>query len=280
MRHACKVDLHCHSTISDGLLSPEEVVRRAASNGVELLALTDHDDLSGLARARLAAADLGVRFVDGVEVSVTWHDTAIHIVGLGIEPGNVELMAGLAGLRVGREARAQKMAQALEAIGIRGALEGARRHARNSSIIGRTHFARFLVEQGVARDVRNVFEHYLVRGKPGYVAHQWATLEQAVTWIRAAGGIAVVAHPGRYRLSTNERRRFFEEFKDCGGQGIEVMSGAHGPDQQRDFASVARRFGFTASRASDFHGPEESPVDLGGTPPLPDDLTPVWKAFG
>ncbi len=272
-----KVDLHCHSTISDGLLPPAELVRRAAANGVELLCLTDHDELSGLADAARAAQQTGVRLLSGVEISVTWRDTTIHIVGVGIDPGDAQLAAGLAHVRSGRQARAVRMAQALDAIGIHGAFEGAARYARNPALIGRTHFARFLVERGVSADVRSVFERYLAYGKPGYVPHQWASLEQAVQWIVAAGGVAVIAHPGRYRLSTRERRRFFEDFQDLGGRGIEVMSGAHNANQCREYARVARHYGFAASCASDFHGPGESETDLGGIQPLPEDLRPVWK---
>lgn len=246
---------------------------------MDVLALTDHDDVSGLSEARHAAREHGLRLIDGVEISVTWEETTIHIVGLGIRCDAPELEAGLAAVRSGREARAKRMAKALEAIGIDGALEGAARHAKNSGIIGRTHFARYLVEVGLAPDVKTVFERYLVRGRPGFVTHLWATLEQAVGWITAAGGTAVVAHPGRYRISTKDRLRLLEAFKGCGGMAIEVMSGAHGPDQQREFARLARRFGFAASCASDFHAPGESPVDLGGTPPLPEDLRPVWKAL-
>lgn len=274
-----KVDLHCHSAVSDGLLSPAEVVRRAAANGVELLALTDHDDVSGLAEARRTAEACGIAFVDGVEASVTWHDTTIHLVGLGIDPANKALDQGLASNRRGRDARAVAMARALADIGIAGALEGAARFAKNSAIVGRTHFARYLVEQGLVRDVRTVFEHYLVCGKPGYVPHSWAGLEEAVRWIVGAGGIAVVAHPARYRLSREESHRFFGEFRDLGGRGLEVLAGAHTPEQVRKFANVARHFGFLASAASDFHGPGESHTDLGALPPLPDDLMPVWQAF-
>jgi hypothetical protein len=274
-----KVDLHCHSSISDGLLLPTQLVQRAADNGVQLLALTDHDDVSGLAEARLAADEHGIRFIDGVEVSVTWEDTSIHVVGLGVDPSSSDLSTGLAEVRSGRGARARRMANALESIGIAGTLEGASRYAKNPNLIGRTHFARYLVEQRIVADIKSAFDHYLVRGKPGFVPHLWAALGQAVGWIDGAGGIAVLAHPGRYRLSTKQRQSLFEEFKACGGRGIEVMSGAHGPQQEREFAAVARRFGFAASRASDFHGPGESRVDLGGTPELPEDLQPIWKTL-
>ncbi len=269
-------DLHCHSLVSDGLLAPAEVVRRAAANGAQLLALTDHDDLSGLPEARAAAADRGIRLVNGVEISVTWDDTTIHVVGLGIDADDAALNRGLEGIRRGRQARAGAIAQALEQAGIPGALEGAARHAHNARLIGRSHFARYLVECGMARDVRQVFEHYLVKGKPGYVTHRWASLSEALDWITGAGGMAVVAHPGRYRLSRAQLQRLFGDFRDLGGTAIEVLAGCHNPDQVREFANVARRFGFLASAASDFHGPGESLQDVGALPPLPEDLSPVW----
>jgi predicted metal-dependent phosphoesterase TrpH len=271
------VDLHCHSTISDGVLAPAELVARAAAKGVEILALTDHDDVSGLAEARVAAAGYGIRFIDGVEISVTWGNTAIHIVGLGIDPYDHALLDGLAAIRAGRDGRAQRMAAGLADIGIRGALAGAARHARNPTVLSRTHFARFLVEQGVAADVHGVFEHYLTSGKPGYVAHQWATLAQALAWIHGAGGVAVVAHPGRYRVSRQQLNDLLSGFKKMGGEAIEVHSGSQAREQNAEMARIARRFGFLASTASDFHAAGESPVDLGGMPPLPPDLTPVWS---
>lgn len=271
------VDLHCHSTISDGVLAPAELVARAAAKGVEMLALTDHDDVSGLAEARAAAAGHGIRFIDGVEISVTWGNTAIHIVGLGIDPHDRALLDGLAAIRAGRDGRAQRMAAGLADIGIRGALAGAARHARNPTVLSRTHFARFLVEEGVAADVHGVFERYLTSGKPGYVAHQWATLAQALGWIHGAGGVAVVAHPGRYRVSRQQLNDLLSGFKQLGGEAIEVHSGSQAREQCAEMARIARRFGFLASTASDFHAAGESPVDLGGMPPLPPDLTPVWS---
>jgi predicted metal-dependent phosphoesterase TrpH len=270
-------DLHCHSTVSDGLLTPAEVVRRAAANGVELLALTDHDELGGLAEARAAALDAGLRFVDGAEISVSWeNDTTIHIVALAIDPGNAALREGLAQVRSGRDSRAARMAEELAKVGIRGAYQGAMRHAGNPALLSRSHFARYIVECGLARDVKTVFERWLAKGKPGYVSHAWATLEQTLGWIRAAGGIAVLAHPGRYRISNADLRRLCAEFRDLGGRGIEVLSGAHSADTVREMARLAREFGFAASRASDFHGPGESWVDLGRLPELPADLKPLW----
>lgn len=272
-------DLHCHSTVSDGFLSPAEVARRAARNGVDLLALTDHDELGGLAEAHEAATEAGLRLIDGVEISVTWQDETVHIVGLGVDPGNGTLRQGLTEVRSGRDQRAARMSEQLERVGIRGALEGARRLAANPALVSRAHFARFLVQTGLMPNVQTVFMHYLVRGKPGFVEHDWATLEDAVGWIRAAGGVAVVAHPARCRLSQAGLAKLFERFKDLGGEAIEVVSGAHDEEGIRRFAHVARHYGFLASRASDFHGEFESPVDLGRAPPLPPDLTPVWTRF-
>lgn len=273
-------DLHCHSTVSDGLLSPAAVVRRAQDNGVELLALTDHDELGGLAAARATADEIGLRFVDGVEVSISWgDDQTVHILGLGIDPANTELLAGLHQVRSGRDARAGRMAAELDKAGIHGAYEGALRHVGNPALVSRSHFARYIVEQGHAKDVKSVFDHWLAKGKPGYVEHSWATLEDALHWIVGAGGTAVIAHPGRYRLSKSERKDLFAAFKDLGGRGIEVLSGSQKAEETHEFSRIAREFGFLASRGSDFHGPGESWIDLGKMPDLPEGLTPVWSQF-
>jgi len=270
------IDLHCHSTASDGLLKPADVVARAAAKGVTTLALTDHDDLSGLAEARARAESEGVRFVDGVEISVTWEGATVHIVGLQIDPKNPVLRSGLESVREGRAKRAEKMGDALAAAGVPDSLSGAKAYAENPSLISRSHFARHLVKTGRARDVKSVFQHYLVKGKPGFVQHEWATLADAVSWIRASGGVAVIAHPGRYEFSKSEMRVFVGRFGDCGGAGIEVVTGSHTPEQYVEFARVSREFGLLASRGSDYHGKGESRADLGDLPQLPDDLKPVW----
>lgn len=275
--HAINADLHCHSTVSDGWLEPGEVVRRAVANGVELLALTDHDEVGGLDIAAEVAASLGLRFVSGVEISVSFAGETIHIVGLGIDHRHPGLLGGLEQVRSGRDERATRIGEALAAVGIHDALQGARRFARNPALVSRAHFARHLVASGLMPDVKTVFEHYLARGKPGFVEHEWAALEDAVGWIRAAGGIAVVAHPARYRLSTADMARLFDRFIAAGGEAVEVVSGAHSDDEMRRFATVARQRGLLASRASDFHGENESAVDLGRCNPLPPDLTPVWS---
>lgn len=269
-------DLHCHSAASDGVLTPAAVVRRAAANGVQVLALTDHDELAGLAEAQAAADECGVRLVPGVEISITWGGITIHIIGLGIDPGSVTLARGLAHVRSSRARRAERIAAEFDALGIPGTLAGAYTYAGNPNLVGRMHFARFLVEQGIARDVKSVFGRFLVAGKPGYVPHEWAALADAVDWIRASGGRAVVAHPGRYRLAPERLHEFFVEFIDVGGEAVEVVTGSHTRAQYAEYARLARELGLAASRGSDFHGPGESEIDLGALPPLPSDLKPVW----
>lgn len=269
-------DLHAHSCVSDGTLTPRALVARAKERGVDLFALTDHDEVSGLDEARHAAAELGLRFVPGVEVSVTWSGQTVHILGLGIDPAHDGLRRELAGVRSGRLARAHEMAAQLAAVGIDGAFDGALAYVGNPDLISRTHFARYLVDIGICRDVREVFRRYLVEGKPGYVAHRWARLADAVEWIAAAGGRAVVAHPGRYKFSELKFDQFFGEFKDAGGSGIEVVTSNHSPDEVRRFALTANRYGFDASRGSDFHEPGDADVELGRIDTLPSALTPVW----
>ncbi|MCX7896319.1 MAG: PHP domain-containing protein [Rhodocyclaceae bacterium] len=273
-------DLHCHSTASDGVLSPAAVVERAVAHGVDLLALTDHDELSGLAEARAAASSHRLSFLDGVEISVSWgEDHTIHVVGLGIDATNPRLVEGLARVRAGRDSRARRIGEELSRYGIADAYAGALKYVGNPALVSRSHFARYLVECGVAPDVRSVFERWLAKGKPGYVPHVWAELTEAVDWIRAAGGVAVLAHPARYRLASAERHRLYAEFKAVGGVGIEVVSGAQDPSASREIAETCREYGFLASRASDFHGPGESYADLGAIAPLPEGLTPIWSLW-
>ncbi|GAB3625524.1 phosphoesterase [Pandoraea terrae] len=272
-------DLHCHSKISDGTLAPAEVAQLAFEAGVDLWALTDHDEVGGQQEARVAAEALGMRYVPGVEISITWAGRTVHIVGLNIDPANPALIGGLADTRGGRAVRAKKMSEQLAAAGIPGAYQGALKFVGNPDLISRTHFARYLVEIGKCASVSDVFTRYLAEGKPGFVPHRWATLEDAVKWICGAGGTAVIAHPGRYKFSLLEFGVLFDTFHDLGGEAIEVVTGSHTPDQYREYADVARRYGFLASRGSDFHGPTESRAMLGKLPPLPDDLTPVWSRW-
>lgn len=270
-------DLHCHSIVSDGTLTPEALAARAAANGVELWALTDHDEIGGQQRAAAAAAMHGMRYLSGVEISVTFIDTTVHIVGLGFDATDPRIRDGLLRTRGGRGARAREMAEGLARVGIEGAYEGALKFVGNPELISRTHFARFLVESGVCGSTNEVFRNYLVEGKPGYVPHRWATLKDAIRWIDDAGGIAVIAHPGRYRFTANEEWALFTEFKAHGGRAVEVVTGSHTPAEYRKYAESALEFGLAASRGSDFHSPDESHADLGSLPPLPAGLTPVWE---
>ncbi|HEY8027140.1 MAG TPA: 3',5'-nucleoside bisphosphate phosphatase [Burkholderiaceae bacterium] len=269
-------DLHCHSQVSDGVLTPAELAARAKANGVDIWALTDHDEISGIAEARAAAKAIGLPYVSGVEISVTWAGKTIHIVGLKVDETEAGLVRGLASTRNGREPRARDMAEQLAKAGIPDTFDGAMRYAGNPDLLSRTHFARYLIEIGKGESIPDVFKNYLIEGKPGFVPHRWAHLKDAVRWIRDAGGVAVVAHPGRYKLNDMAFDEFINEFKRSGGTGLEVLTGSHTVDQYDTYANVARRYDLLASRGSDFHGPEESRVDLGTLPPLPNDLKPVW----
>lgn len=270
-------DLHCHSVVSDGTLSPEALAVRAKAQGVELWSLTDHDEVGGQHRAAAAARAQGLAYLTGTEISVTFADTTVHIVGLGFDADNAQLVQGLRATRGGRGDRALEMAEQLAKVGIQGAYEGALRFAGNPELISRTHFARFLVESGRCKDTGEVFRKYLTEGKPGFVPHRWASLGDAVRWITEAGGQAVIAHPARYRLSPTAEYALFSEFKEHGGQGVEVVTGSHSAAEYRTYADMAQEFGLAASRGSDFHSPEESHTDLGDLPYLPGNLTPIWE---
>lgn len=271
-------DLHTHTYYSDGTLSPAELVARAAANGVHVLALTDHDVTDGLAEARAAAERAGIGFVPGVEVSVTWSAQTVHIVGLQIDTANDPLQSGLRRLREFRDWRADEIGRRLAKAGIPAATEGARRLAQRG-LVSRTHFAQFLVETGEARDMRAVFKKFLVHGKPGHVPGQWASLEEAVQWIRGAGGLAVIAHPARYRLTATRVKKLLGEFREVGGAALEVVCGSHSRDDAFRFAQLAKSFGLLASAGSDYHGPQNHYMDLGPLPPLPEDCTPVWQSW-
>lgn len=279
-RAALNADLHSHSDVSDGTLAPEAVAQRAHAAGVQLWSLTDHDEVAGQARAAEAAARLGLPYLCGTEISVTFAGETVHIVGLGFDPEDEQLVQGLAATRGGRDERAREMARGLAAAGIDGAYEGALRYVGNPSLISRTHFARFLVDSAVCHDVSEVFRRFLTDGKPGHVPHRWAALGDAVRWITQAKGVAVIAHPGRYKFTPTEEYALFSEFKAHGGTGVEVVTGSHRPSDFGKYADLAREFDLLASRGSDFHSPEESRIGLGGLPPLPPGVVPVWEALG
>jgi len=270
------VDLHCHSNVSDGVLPPAAVAEHAHKAGVNVWALTDHDEVGGIATARAAAQLHGMRFVTGVEISITWANETVHIVGLQIDENNLTLIKGLEETRSGRDNRGREIGRQLELAGIPGAYEGALNYVDNPALMSRTHFARFLVEEGVCSSVSEVFRKYLSPGKPGYVEHRWASLQDAVGWILGAGGIAVIAHPGRYKFTPMQEGILFDEFKQLGGTAIEVVTGSHTPDQYPKYANLANSYGFLASRGTDFHAPGEARVDFRLLPPLPGNVTPVW----
>jgi len=272
------IDLHCHSNVSDGVLPPADVIARAAANGVHALALTDHDDVAGIAAAQTAADEAGLILIPGVEISVSWGSQTVHIVGLRIDPAHPELAAGLHDIRLGRIERAQRMGEDLAKSGIAGAYEGAFDYAVNKQMVGRTHFARWLVAQGHAPDMRTAFRRFLTRGNPGYVEHQWTTLENAVGWIRASGGMAVIAHPGRYAFNARDLHLLLDAFRSLGGEGIEVITGSHHPSEYGKFADLARAFSLKASRGADFHAPDEG-IDIGRLPALPHYCQPVWQGW-
>ncbi len=269
-------DLHCHSTVSDGTLTPEALAERAKARGVELWSLTDHDEIGGQHRAMAAAHAVGLPYLTGTEISVTFANTTVHIVGLGFDPDHPSLVQGLAQTRGGRGLRARDMSDDLARVGIQGAYEGALKYVGNPELISRTHFARYLVETGICADTNEVFRKYLTEGKPGFVPHRWAQLGDAVRWIREAGGVAVIAHPARYDHSPSQEYALFSEFKAHGGQAVEVVTGSHSPAEYVKYADMAIEFGLAASRGSDFHSPDESHCDLGALPYLEGRLTPVW----
>ena len=270
------VDLHCHSTVSDGVLTPEEVAQRAHANGVKLWALTDHDDISGLPAAAATAAALGVNFIPGIEISATWCKQTVHILGLNFDAKNKALNDGLTSIRLGRARRALQISERLEAMGVEGSYEGALRYASNPALVSRTHFARFLVNEGYCKTMQEVFDKYLADNKPGNVPMHWCTVGQAVGWIVGAGGRAAIAHPGRYDYTVTQFDALFDEFKQQGGAAIEVVTGSHTVDQYDKYGRIARHYGFLASCGSDFHSPTESRLDLGQLPPLPAGVTPIW----
>lgn len=271
-------DLHCHSNASDGALTPAQLVTRAAEKAVDVLALTDHDGTEGINEARATAAGLPVQLVAGVEISVTWGANTLHIVGLNIDTGNALLQNGLTALREYRHGRAVEIGKRLEKAGIAGTYQGASQYA-SETMLGRMHFAQFLVEAGYAKDTREVFKKFLVRNKPGYVPGDWANLEDALDWIHAAGGQAVIAHPARYKMTATKLRRLIAEFKELGGAGFEVCSGIQHADEIRHLAALANKHELLASCGSDFHSPEQSWTELGKISPLPASVTPIWSTW-
>ncbi len=274
------IDLHCHSTVSDGTLTPAELVRAASENGCTLLALTDHDHTGGLHEARQTAQTCGITLINGVEISVTWRGNTVHIVGLDFDADNPVLQKLLVQNRSGRIERIHRIGEKLAKQGIHGAAEAALSIASNPETVSRTHLAEFLIQQGYVRNKQQAFTKYLGHGKAAAVAHEWATLQDAVEAIIQANGIAVVAHPMRYHFSATGKRRLLEEFKSYGGQAVEVQSGSSGLNDRLNYALLAERFHLLASVGSDFHAYNRySGGTLGVCPELPPICRPVWEHF-
>lgn len=273
------IDLHMHSTASDGCLTPAAVVTRAVDQGVQLMALTDHDTLDGVVEAVAAADAAGIRCLPGIELSARWARGVVHIVGLGVDPDEVTLCQGVAAQQAERRRRAEQIAERLERNGLDGV--GARVTAQvGDGVPGRAHFARDLVAQGHAKDIQHAFDRYLQRGRPGYAPVQWAGIDAVVQWIHAAGGVAVFAHPLRYHLSRGALRAAIQSFVEAGGEAIEVSNGGGGRDDPAAAAALARRFGLKASMGSDFHDPDFPWIEIGRLAPTPADIEPVWRRWG
>lgn len=277
--HRMNIDLHTHTMASDGTLTAIELIQRAAKNKVSYVAITDHDTMDSLKLARQEAMRVGIGLITGVEISVTFCEQTVHIIGLGIDEDNIELNQGLFSIRQGRNMRAKKINDDLALHGIHDSLAGALLYVSNPALVSRTHFARYFIAKKYCHTIPEVFQKYLTKGKPGYVSHNWATLSQAIHWINTAGGIAVIAHPGRYRLNATERWALLSEFKDLGGKAIEVITGSHTIAQYTEYAKLAVSFDFAASRGSDFHSPQESRIDIGQLPEIPSICEPVWSKY-
>ena len=277
--HDLNVDLHTHSSASDGVLSPENLVKRAANNIVDILALTDHDSVAGISEALEVSRSTDLHFIPGVEISVSWGGACIHLVGLDVDHENTEFLGALLGIQTGRLERAKRIDESLQKEGLPSLLTAALDFSKNSGQVGRTHFARALTERGFCDSIQEVFSNYLVKGKPGYVEHLWPSLKDAMHWISQAGGTAVIAHPARYKTLGGHLSYLLEEFLSLGGSAIEVATGSHSSVDIRRFQSIANEVGFDASRGSDFHCPNESRCDVGQAPNLPDGTMPIWNKW-
>lgn len=269
-------DLHCHSTASDGALSPTELVQRAHEYGVTSLALTDHDTVTGLNEAQAAATATGIKLIPGIELSSSWKNKCFHIVGLGINPDYPPLREATRNLQVMRMERAEKIADKLEKKNIPGALEAVKKNA-GEGMITRSHFANFLLSQFHVSTQQEAFDRYLGTGKAAFVATTWTDMEQAIKWITQSGGVAVLAHPLRYKLTASWINRLLAAFKEAGGLGIEVVTGRYSADEIRVIANYAKRFELAGSVGSDFHSPDNQWIELGRLAPLPDNIKPVWE---
>jgi len=271
------VDLHTHTLASDGALTPSALVARAAAAGVQLLAITDHDTVAGLAQLD-APAPPALRIIPGVEFSTCWRKVGIHVLGLNIDCANPTLQQGLARQRAARDERAGIIATKLAKLGLGNVLPAAREFA-GAAAVGRPHIARHLVDAGHAKDHADAFRRYLGRGKPGDVRQTWAALPEVIEWISAAGGLAVLAHPAKYKLSNLRLEELTREFAAAGGHGIEVLCGRQEPGLTRRLGKLALRHGLLASCGSDFHAPGPHRPEVGEVADIPGECRPVWATW-
>ncbi|MGS2722353.1 PHP domain-containing protein [Porticoccus sp. GXU_MW_L64] len=272
-----KFDLHCHSTASDGSLTPAELVQRAHRNGVTHLAITDHDTVAAYRQIDYKSCPLTL--IPGIEISTTWNKRAVHIVGLGIDIDSASITEAVEQQSAARQQRAQQIAAKLQRCGLNCPLEEVKKIANNGQL-GRPHFARYLVASGQVKDNQQVFKKYLGDGKPGDVKQHWATMAQAIQWIVDAGGTAVLAHPLKYKLTRTKLLSLIEDFKTLGGQAMEVVSGKQIPQDSRRMADICQQAGLLASCGSDFHHPDTHWAELGQQSPLPPKTDTVLPIIG
>jgi len=271
-------DLHTHTTESDGKFTPDELITQAEIAGIDVLAITDHDTISGLAKAYQAVLNKNISLISGVELSVSWCNRSFHIVGLNINPENNLLVDSLAEHKQQRESRAIKIGEQLDKCGIPNAYDGAKQLASDEAIT-RNHFARFLVNNGHAKNINDVFKKYMVKNKPGYVKTHWINMEDGIDLLNQSGGTAVLAHPLRYKLTGTWIRKLLTAFKQAGGLGIEIVTGNSTQNEVLLAADYARHFELSGSVGSDFHGHENNGIHLGKLNKLPKDIVPVWESW-
>ncbi|MBL4608419.1 MAG: PHP domain-containing protein [Pseudomonadales bacterium] len=272
-----KYDLHSHSIFSDGDLTPEDLIREASAGGVNVLALTDHDTVDGLPRAEAAAKIAGITLVDGVEISTRWEKLDIHILGLGVDVNNSTLIDGLKFHQTERVTRAQQVSKKFEKLGIEGMWEEVSQQVK-THYVGRPDFARVLIKRGVVNNFQSAFTKYLAAGKPAYVATDWASIPEAVSWITAAGGVALVAHPGRYRITRTKLAKLLACFKESGGEGMEVLYSGQALSKTQDLARLSKQFGLVASAGSDFHGFSYPGMRFGALAEMPSGCETLWDS--
>ncbi|HSC67616.1 MAG TPA: PHP domain-containing protein [Cellvibrio sp.] len=272
-------DLHCHTHFSDGTLSPESLVARAKEHGVSVLAITDHDTIAGVRIAQKAALEAGITLINGIEFSSQWGKGGVHIVGLGVDLNSAALLAAVKFQDQARNTRALAIADRLSKVGFPDALTGAQSIAGNATV-GRPHFAQYLMSIGAVKNINAAFKKYLGAGKPADVKYQWPPMDQVITWIHSAGGVAVLAHPAKYELTRAKMCALIDSFCAAGGDALEVISGLQQASLTEDLLRIANARSLYASCGSDFHFPGQSWQELGSFGTLPAHAKPVWHLLG